>query len=129
MWKLGQEAPAHLKLVFDDLPLFVLQLQEEAVLLKAPQLLPLSAVLRKLQQGSDLCAGLEAGDVPLRQMFCDFEPAGPERRRSGQKGSEVGGVKSRGTCFCRRRSAARSALGTDSLLASASPLPAGSAQT
>lgn len=43
-------------------------------------------------ESSDLGAGLEAGNVPLRQMFCDFEPAGTECSGSGQKGSEVGGL-------------------------------------
>lgn len=45
------------------------------------------ALFRGAEQSSDLCAGLEDGHVPLRQVFCDFEPA-----TTGRSGSEVGGV-------------------------------------
>lgn len=44
-------------------------------------------LFRGAEQSSDLCAGLEDGHVPLRQVFCDFEPATTER-----SGSKVGGV-------------------------------------
>lgn len=93
---------AHLKLVLDDLPLFVLQLREEQVLARragAPRPSHLFLSLHHcscseqttIQASSDLCAGLEGGNVPLRQMFCDFEPAGTQRSGSGQRRSEVRG--------------------------------------
>lgn len=44
-----------------------------------------------MEESSDLCAGLEDGNVPLRQMFCDFEPAGTEQRGSGHKGQRSRG--------------------------------------
>lgn len=108
---LPPESRAHLELVFDDLSLFVLQLQEEELVLlqtskedsplQTRNVLPRTGswcsgettilrLFRGAGPGSDLCTGLEDGHVLLRQVFRDFEPAATERSRSEVRGQPAG---------------------------------------
>lgn len=113
-WMLPPESRAHLELVFDDLSLFVLQLQEEELVLlqtskedsplQTRNVLPRTGswcsgettivqvlkLFRGAEQGSDLCAGLEDGHVLLRQVFCDSEPAATERSKLEVRGQPAG---------------------------------------
>lgn len=150
------ESRAHLELVFDDLSLFVLQLQEEELVLlqtskedsalKTWNVLPRTGSWRS---GETTITFQRSWTRfwPLRRVgrrACS-SPTGVlwlctscnKRSKSEVRGQPAGqrsakwfeALKKRSTCFYMRWSAARSALCTNSQLSSASLSPAGSAQT